>query len=110
VSGSPETRTEVAVVDDPSARRFEARVGDQMAGFSEYRLKPGQIVFTHTEVDPAFEGQGVGSRLAAGVLDAARQRGLAVIPLCPFIRAYIKRHPQYADLVAAGAGGSHPVS
>jgi predicted GNAT family acetyltransferase len=101
----------VTVVDDPVAHRFEARIGDRVAGFSEYRLKPGRIIFTHTEVDPAFEGQGVGSTLAAGVLDAARQRGLAVVPLCPFIRAYIKRHPEYADLVdAAGAAEASSVS
>jgi predicted GNAT family acetyltransferase len=101
----------IAIVDDPVARRFEARIGDRLAGFSEYRLKPGRIVFTHTEVDPAFEGQGVGSTLAAGVLDAARQRGLAVVPLCPFIRAYIKRHAEYADLVDPGyAGGTRQVS
>jgi predicted GNAT family acetyltransferase len=61
-------------------------------------------VFTHTEVDPAFEGHGIGSALAAGALDDARRRGLVVVPSCPFIRAYITRHPEYADLLRASAG------
>jgi len=103
---------ELRVVDNPAERRYEALVGDQPAGIVTYRLRPGQIVFLHTEVLPAFEGRGIGSRLAAGVLDDARSRGLSVVPRCPFIAAYIRRHPAYADLVAGlaaapqGGGGS----
>jgi uncharacterized protein len=87
------------VVDNPGARRFEAYVDGALAGFAEYQPHPDRIVFTHTEVDPAFEGKGVGSRLAAGALDAVRARGLRVVPLCPFIAGYLSRHPEYADLV-----------
>jgi predicted GNAT family acetyltransferase len=103
---------ELRVVDNPAERRYEALVGDQPAGIVTYRLRPGQIVLLHTEVLPAFEGRGIGSRLAAGVLDDARSRGLSVVPRCPFIAAYIRRHPVYADLVAGlaaapqGGGGS----
>jgi uncharacterized protein len=104
VSGS----SEVVVADAPEASRYEARVGSGLAGFSAYRLSPGRITFTHTEVDPAFAGGGVGSRLARSALADARARGLAVRPLCPFIAGYIQRHPEYADLVVAAPGISPP--
>jgi uncharacterized protein len=92
----------VRVVDNPGASRFDVYVGDELAGFAQYRLRPGRIVFTHTEVDDAFEGHGVGSALARGALDDARARGLRVTPLCPFIHAYIEGHDEYADLVVPG--------
>ena len=87
------------VTDHPDDARYEARLGDELAGFSAYRLTNGQITFTHTEVDDAYEGQGVGSALARYALDDARERGLAVVPRCPFIAAWIERHPDYGDLV-----------
>jgi predicted GNAT family acetyltransferase len=95
---------EPRVVDNPAERRYEATLGDRLAGIVTYRLRPGQIVFLHTEVLPAFEGRGIGSRLAAGVLDDARARGLSVVPRCPFIAAYVRRHPDYASLVATREG------
>jgi len=85
---------DIEVVDDPSQHRFELRVDGAHAGAAYYRLQPGEIVFTHTEVDKAFEGQGLGSRLAAGALEQARADGLKVVPQCPFIAAYLKRHPE----------------
>jgi predicted GNAT family acetyltransferase len=91
---------ELSVGDVPEATRYEARLGDEVAGFAEYTLDGDRIVFTHTEVDPAYEGEGVGSQLAQAALDDARARGLAVVPRCPFIRGWIARHPDYADLVA----------
>ena len=90
---------QVRIVDRPEARRYEALVGDRLAGFAEYRALPGRIVFTHTEIDAEFEGRGVGGRLAAGALDDVRARGLGVTAKCPFIAAYIRRHPDYADLL-----------
>jgi predicted GNAT family acetyltransferase len=89
------------VTEDAGASRYEIRVDGELAGFAEYRLRPGRIVFTHTEVDGAFEGQGVGSALARGALDDARAKGLAVEPLCPFIKGWIDKHPDYRDLVDA---------
>ncbi len=65
-------------------------------------------MFTHTEVFPEFEGKGVGSRLATGALDDVRARGLKLTPQCPFISAYIKRHPAYADLVVGIRGTPLP--
>ncbi|GAA1880461.1 GNAT family N-acetyltransferase [Lapillicoccus jejuensis] len=90
---------DVTVQDDPAQSRYDALLGGGLAGFAAYRLQPDAVVFTHTEVDPAFEGQGIGGALARGALDDVRARGLAVVPLCPFIRAWIERHPDYADLV-----------
>jgi predicted GNAT family acetyltransferase len=88
------------VVDNPREHRFEAYLGDRLAGFAVYRAQPGRLVFTHTETLPEFAGRGVGSGLAAAALDEVRARGLAVVPRCPFIAAWIERHPEYRDLVA----------
>jgi predicted GNAT family acetyltransferase len=91
---------DIDVTDNPDASRYEARSGSDLAGFSEYRLRDGLVVFTHTVVDEAFEGQGVGSALARRALDEARERGLQVQPQCSFIRGWIDEHPDYAGLVA----------
>lgn len=94
--------TQVEVADNTELSRYEARIDGAVAGFAKYRRRPGRIIFTHTEVDPAFEGSGVGGVLARGALDAVRADGsLTVVPLCPFIRAWIERHHDYQDLVAA---------
>ena len=91
---------DVVVTDNSDASRFEARIAGGLAGFSAYHDRGARRVFTHTEVDPAFEGRGVGGALARGALDATRAAGLRVVPLCPFIKAWIGEHPDYADLVA----------
>ena len=95
------TDTAVRVVDNKDDRRYEAYAGDALAGFVQYRTRPGRVVLVHTEIDPAFEGKGIASQLAAAALDDIRRQGLSVTPLCPFIASYIERHPDYADLVAA---------
>jgi uncharacterized protein len=88
------------IVDNPQRSRFEVYTDDEaLAGFAEYRRDAARIVFTHTEIDPAFEGQGLGSRLAAGALDAVRGRQLKVVAQCPFIARYLARHQEYADLL-----------
>jgi predicted GNAT family acetyltransferase len=104
IPGMDQIGQELRVLDNPAEWRYEATLGDRLAGIVTYRLRPGQIVFLHTEVLPAFEGRGIGSRLAAGVLDDARARGLSVVPRCPFIAAYVRRHPDYSTLVAAREG------
>ncbi|MFN8168690.1 MAG: GNAT family N-acetyltransferase [Candidatus Nanopelagicales bacterium] len=89
---------EVARAD--AASRYEGRVEGALAGFAEYQLTDQLVVFTHTEVDPAYEGQGVGSAIARWALDDVRAQGSRkVLPLCPFISGWIARHPDYADLV-----------
>jgi uncharacterized protein len=88
------------VRDDPERDRYEIVTDDgEVAGFTRYVTRPTRLVLVHTEVDDAFEGQGLGSALAKGALDDARRRGLRVVPLCPFIASYIERHPEYDDLV-----------
>jgi uncharacterized protein len=91
----------VQIVDNPDKKRFEARTEDgTVAGQAQYELEGDLIVFTHTLVDDAFEGQGVGSSLAKGALDEVRGRGQKIRPECSFIRSYIERHPDYSELVA----------
>ena len=89
----------IATANDEAQQRYEISVDGELAGFVQYRAKPGLIALIHTEVDDRFEGQGLGGRLIAHALDDARARGLAVLPFCPFANAYIQRHPEYVDLV-----------
>lgn len=79
--------------------RYEIRDGADVAGYAEYRRAEGSTTFTHTVVDPAYEGRGVGSELVRAALDAERKAGRHVTPRCPFVRSWIGRHPDYADLV-----------
>jgi uncharacterized protein len=94
------TPDDATVVDVPQAHRYELLLDGRRIGLLAYRQRHDRVAFTHTEVTPACEGRGFGSRLAAAALDDARRRGLVVVPLCPFIAAYIDRHPEYRDLVA----------
>jgi len=87
------------VQDRPEQHRFEVLVDGRVAGFADYRLSDGAITFTHTEVDDAYEGQGLGTELARTALDAARERGLSVLPRCEFIAGWMQRHPDYVELV-----------
>jgi predicted GNAT family acetyltransferase len=92
--------SDVQVTDNPDESRFEARVDGELAGFAAYEAADDLIIFTHTEVDDAFEGRGVGSALARGALDAVRADGRRkVLPRCPFVRSWIEKHPDYQDLV-----------
>lgn len=100
----------IEIVDVPELHRYEARSDGAVAGFADYQMRPGPsptVVFTHTEVSPDFEGKGVGSALARGALDDVRARGGSVVPLCPFIAAFIRGHEEYQDLVSAS---HHPRS
>ena len=91
--------TNIEVRDHPDERRFEAYVDSRLAGFSAYLRAGSTITFTHTEVDDAFEGKGVGSTLVRQSLDQVRERpGLRVVASCPFVRAWIRKHPDYQDL------------
>jgi predicted GNAT family acetyltransferase len=91
------------VLDRPERHRFEIVADGAVAGFADYQLRGAEIMFIHTEVDEAYEGKGLASVLVRHALDAARERGLAVLPLCPFVREWISRHPDYLDLVPASA-------
>jgi predicted GNAT family acetyltransferase len=89
------------VTDNAARKRFEITVDGEPAGFAAYQLGDGVVVFTHTQVDPAFEGQGVGTMLARSALDQVRGRGDKVVARCPFIAGWIEKHPDYQDLLVA---------
>jgi len=88
-----------SVRDNAEKHRFEIDLGDGSFAIAEYRLRAGKIIFTHTEVPPAHEGRGIGSLLVRTALESARERGLKVIPICPFFAAYIKKHAEEQDLL-----------
>lgn len=91
----------IQVSDNRAAHRFEVTVGGQRAGLAVYRQNGDTVTMTHTEIDGAHEGQGLGSALIRGALDDLRGRGALVCPECPFVRTYIQRHLEYLDLVPA---------
>lgn len=93
------TPAEISLRDNADAGRFEILVGDEVAGFAERTIADGVATMPHTVVEKAYDGQGLGSKLAVFALDSVREQGLKVRPLCPFIKGYIERHEQYADLV-----------
>ena len=96
-------RLHVNIVDHPEHHRVEARTDDgQFAGFSQYYVRDGMYVFFHTEVQEEFNGQGIGSQIAAGVIEFVRGRGMPIRPECPFIRAYMKKHPEAHDILTPG--------
>ncbi|KWT62288.1 acetyltransferase [Streptomyces albus subsp. albus] len=86
------------MTDDRAAQRFEARLGGELAGVAAYLRAEGLLALVHTEVDPVYEGNGVGSALTRHALDAARADGLRVLAVCPFVAGWMERHPEYRDL------------
>ena len=86
------------VVNNPAQNRYELVVEDHLAA-TYYKVSDGVITFIHTEVPPELGGKGVGSQLIKGALDQVRAEGLKVIPECPFVKAYIDKHGEYADLL-----------
>jgi hypothetical protein len=89
------------VRDNPARSRYELEL-DGGTAFVTYHRSPGVVALVHAEVPPALEGRGFGSALARGTLDLLRAEGSKVIPQCSFIAAFIRKHPQYQDLVARG--------
>lgn len=87
------------VVDCPDRRRFELRLEDRAVGTAAYDLDGSLLALTHTEVDPSVRGRGLGTHLVRAVLDDARRRGRSVLPVCPFVRRVIARHPDEIELV-----------
>jgi predicted GNAT family acetyltransferase len=92
---------QVVVTDETERSRFIATVDGEQAGFIVYRLRPGLVALIHTEVDERFEGRGIGGRLARFALEQARAKGLEVLPFCPFVNEWMRRHPEFNDLVPA---------
>jgi predicted GNAT family acetyltransferase len=95
----PDAASPYAIRDNSEKHRFEIDLGDGSFAIAQYALPEGKIIFTHTEVPPAHEGQGLGTALIKFALRSARERGLKVIPICPFFAAYIASHPEEQDLL-----------
>ena len=87
------------IVDNAARQRFEMTVEGRTA-FVSYRRSPGVVTLTHAEVPMELEGRGIGSTLARATLDAIRAEGSKVVPRCSFIAAFVRRHPEYQDLLA----------
>lgn len=91
---------DVVTTDVPERKRYEARVDGELAGFADYLPTDELVAFTHTEVLPAFEGNGVAKALIADALDDVRRKGLAVLAVCPYVTRFLQQHAeQYGDLV-----------
>jgi hypothetical protein len=86
----------LAIVDAPAARRYEARIGDELAGWVDYGRVGKRLVAVHTEVLPAFGGRGIGTALVRHVIADAHAEGFTITPRCPLFRAYFARHPEDA--------------
>jgi predicted GNAT family acetyltransferase len=94
-------QTQISVRDNPDEQRFEAfDSSGELLAISTYRRYEDRIVFVHTEVDDDAEGQGVGSDLVRTALDQVRDEGLRVVAQCPFVKEWISRHQEYADLTS----------
>lgn len=93
------TDMDIVVRDEPDEGAYVVELDGERAGKAEYRTRDGIRVFRHTEVDDRFSGAGVGTKLVRYALDDVRDNGGKVVPLCPFFAAYIKRHPEYEDIV-----------
>lgn len=92
--------SDIAVRDDETGYHYVAERDGNVLGFAAYARAGGVTTFTHTVVYPENEGQGVGSTLVRSALDAERAAGRSIVPVCPFVVAYVERHPEYADLVS----------
>jgi len=98
------TETDMTVRDNPEESRYEVFVDGEFAGVSDYRFDGDQIIFPHVEVDPRHRGHGVAARLVRFALDAVREEGTrTVVPVCPYVQTFIRRYPEYQDLIQSPA-------
>jgi uncharacterized protein len=88
----------ITVGNNEAAHRYEARVDGRLAQIV-YEREGDRIAYLHTEVPEELEGRGIAGQMAKAALDEARAQGLTVVPLCPFVSGYIRRHPEYLDIV-----------
>jgi uncharacterized protein len=89
----------LTIRDDAAAQRYVGQDAGDLAGFIDYVVRHDRLALIHTEVLPAYQGRGVGDRLVRFALDDARRRSLRVIPICPYVRAFVERHPETQDIV-----------
>ena len=91
---------DLVIADHPQAQQYQTKLDGRVVAFAEYRLVSNAILFTHTEVSEDLEGQGVGSQLIRWALEDVKSRGLMIVPMCPFVAAFIQRHlEEYLSLV-----------
>jgi uncharacterized protein len=91
---------DISIGKDEAAGRYELRIGGRRVGLADFYRRGNTVVIPHTETSPEFGGRGLASRLVRYCLDDIRGQHLRVDPACPFVAAYIRKHPEYADLVA----------
>ena len=96
------TALPATVRNNETAHRYELVLDDEVAGELLYRRNGEVVTLIHTEIAPQLEGRGLGEQLVADVLDDIRAQGLHIVPLCPFVAAYLRRHPEQASLVERG--------
>ena len=100
MSRSNEADINAEVRNNPTDYRYELWADGELAGYAKYALLRGRIAFLHTEIDPSLEGRGLGSRLMGSALDEVRERRFEVLPFCPFVNEFIRRHrDEYVELV-----------
>jgi hypothetical protein len=97
--GMQDQSTSVEFRDDPELHRYLAEIDGRVVGMAVYQLRAGRHIFVHTEINSEYEGQGVGSALARFALDDVKAQGGTVVPLCPFIASWVKRHPEYQTMI-----------
>ena len=91
------------MADNPGKARYEIEADGEIAGFITYKLSANDIAFLHTETEERFRGKGIAGHLVQASLDSARERGLAVLPYCPYVRRWIGAHREYAELIPVQA-------
>jgi len=96
---------DTSIRHDPAARRYELTVGSETVGFVGYEQEGDALAITHTEVGDDHEGEGLGSTLVRGVLEQLREQGTQVLPYCPFVQAFLAKHPELQDVVPAAERG-----
>jgi predicted GNAT family acetyltransferase len=91
---------ELELSNDEDGRRYLARIGEQIVGLIDYQLRPDEIVFVHTETDPAHQGKGIAGKLTSYALGDVRSRQLRLVPVCSYTTRFVAEHPEYADLTS----------
>jgi len=91
------TEDEPTLRHNPARLRYELVLGGRLIGRIDYRVQPDGVALLHTEIEPSYRGRGLGTRLVEATLRNLRERGLRIVPICSFVTAYVRRHPEYAD-------------
>lgn len=99
VTEESQETSRIEVFDDPEDHAYVITVDGERAGKAVYHIRGGRYFFVHTEIDPEYEGKRLGSQLVQFALEDVKLKEGSVVPICPFVRGYIKRHPDYDELI-----------